>query len=130
MLELIKQSGCIASEGNLQQLLFYGRTDVNYRTLSQFQPSMAFANPDKLEVPMERIGEHESYLSDKESGALSSDSEDQQTATRSGDQNVKMVGKRRKRKDKLVEQEFDQLAKRSYMVRRGRNNRLMIRPIH
>lgn len=34
MLELIKQSGCIVSEGNLQQLHFYTRTDVNYRTLS------------------------------------------------------------------------------------------------
>ena len=29
----------------------------------------------------------------------------------------------------MAEQEFDQLAKRSYMVRRGRNNRLLVRPI-
>lgn len=67
---------------------------------------------------MTRIGEHDSYISDKESGSLSSDCEEQ---TKSRDEV--------NRKQKIAEQEFDQLAKRSYMVRRGRNNRLLVRPI-
>ena len=42
MLDLIKQSGCSAAPSNLEQNLFYGRTDVNYRTMTQFEPSKAF----------------------------------------------------------------------------------------
>jgi len=31
--------------------------------------------------------------------------------------------------NQLLQHEFEQLAKRSYVVRRGRNNRLLVRPI-
>lgn len=63
MLDLIKQSGCDAAPGNLEQLLFYNRTDVNYKTMTQFEPSQAFAAAE-VQVPVARVGEHESYVSD------------------------------------------------------------------
>ena len=34
MLDLIKQSGCDTAPGNLEQLLFYNKTDVNYKTMT------------------------------------------------------------------------------------------------
>ena len=115
MLDLIRQSGCETTPGNLEQLLFYNRTDVNYKTMTQFEPSQAFAVAE-VQVPVARVGEHESYVSDKELGGDSSDETEE-------------ASKIKVKPQKVAEQEFDQLAKRSYMVRRGRNNRLLVRPI-
>ena len=114
MLDLVKQSGCRIFPGSIEQLLFYNRTDVNFKTLSQFEPSKAFADEEKL-APMTRVGEYPSF-----------DSEEREEFA----QNQDAVPKPDKsREQHVIEEEFQQLAKRSYVVRRGRNNQLLVRPI-
>jgi|FrelakmetLWP11LW_1041352.scaffolds.fasta_scaffold216632_1 hypothetical protein len=65
MLDLIKSSGFQISPENLEQLLFYNLTDVNFKTMNQFEPSKAFA-AEMLKQPLQRVGEHPSYISDEE----------------------------------------------------------------
>ena len=43
VLDLIKQSGYQIGKGSLEQLLFYNKTDVNFKTMNQFTPSKEFA---------------------------------------------------------------------------------------
>lgn len=49
----------------MEQLLFYNKTDVNFKTMNMFEPSKAYAK-DLLKQPLKRVGEHPSYLSDEE----------------------------------------------------------------
>ena len=69
---------------------------------------------------LERVGEHKSFESGEEF-LDSSDAEVETKETAQEDGEIKSL--------QTLESEFDQLAKRSYVVRRGRNNRLLVRPI-
>jgi len=65
VLDLIKKSGYRVNGDTLEQLLFYNKTDVNFKTLNMFEPSKAYAK-ELLKEPLERVGEHPSYSSDAE----------------------------------------------------------------
>ena len=60
------------------------------------------------------VGENTPHDSDEEDTGLDAEA--------AGDKNQVSCGS-------LLKSEFEQLAKRSYVVRRGRNNRLLVRPI-
>lgn len=100
MLDLIKQSGYSASLNNLDQHYFFSKTDVNYKTMTQFEPSPIFALPGAKQAPVTRIGEHESYVSDIEiDGHDSSDESGPETPDSTIHKSEKL--------QKLAEQEFD-----------------------
>jgi len=80
MLELIKTSGCQVAPGVLEQLLFYNRSDVFYKTMNQFEPSKAFADP-KTATALQRVGEHPSFDSDEDFEATGSETETSKPTT-------------------------------------------------
>ena len=76
VLDLIKQSGCQIGPGSLDQLLFYNKTDVNFKTMSQFEPSKAFKEET---FSQQRVGEYQCFDSEEElKSASNSDSESEQ----------------------------------------------------
>ena len=86
--------------------------------------STSHANPADSKsgiAALERVGEHKSFESGEEFLDSSSDAEVETKETAQEDGEIKSL--------QTLQSEFDQLAKRSYVVRRGRNNRLLVRPI-
>ncbi len=81
--------------------------------MHQFEPSSAF-DDNNVAAGDNRVGEHPSF--DSEDEVMDSSCSDTESTKPSSCPEV-------------MKQEFDQLAKRSYLVRRGRNNQLLVRPI-
>lgn len=69
------------------------------------------------------MGEHVTHDTDEDDFIFNDQAVDQEVEAKSKKTRATVTT------SQLLQNEFEQLAKRSYVVRRGRNNRLLVRPI-